>query len=55
MNIVNEKNEEKKRMKVEDPLSFYPVEVLDSVPSEISIDTFEEYANYRAECRGRRV
>lgn len=32
-----------------------PVEDLDSVPAEISIDTFEAYAKYRAERRNWRA
>ena len=51
MEILIQRKEELMKQKQGDFISFYPIEDLESVPDEISIDTFEEYAAYRAECR----
>ena len=53
MNVLENKKQELVKQKQGDFISFYPVEDLDSVSEEISIDTFEEYAAYRAERRHR--
>lgn len=53
MNVLENKKQELVKQKQGDFISFYPIEDLDSVPEEISIDTFEEYAAYRAERRYR--
>ena len=51
MNVLGEKKIAEQSRSVGTFISFYPVEDLDSVPGEISIDTFEAYAKYRAERR----
>ena len=56
MNVLGEKKIAEQSRSVGAFISFYPVEdPLDSVPAEISIDTFEAYAKYRAERRNWRA
>ena len=50
MNIVQKKIEEEQKRQTQAVLPFYRMEDLDSVCSEISLDTFEEYAEYRLKC-----
>lgn len=55
MNVLGEKKIAEQSRSAGAFISFYPVEDLDSVPAEISIDTFEAYAKYRAERRTPRA
>lgn len=56
MNIFKQE-EDKKRKREETEkkvkgLSFYLPSDLEMLPEEVSIDKFEEYADYRMKCRG---
>ena len=50
MNIVKETNQSSKVNRNNLILPFYHHSDIDSAPEEITIDKFEEYANYRVEC-----
>ena len=56
MNFLGQKEErERKREEAEKKvkgLSFYLPSDLEMLPEEVSIDKFEEYADYRMKCRG---
>ena len=51
MNIVKETNQSSKVNRVAPILPFYHRCDLDFAPDEITIDKFEEYANYRVGCK----
>ena len=51
MNIVKETNQSSKVNRVTPILPFYHRCDLDFAPGEITIDKFEEYANYRVGCK----
>lgn len=51
MNIVTDIKQSSKPDPNKNILLYYRMSDLDSVVQEISIDTFEEYANYRMKCK----
>lgn len=56
MNFLEREKEEKRKMEEEKKkvkgLSFYLPSDLEKLPEEVSIDKFEEYADYRMKRRG---
>lgn len=50
MNILQSPSHSDKSIRNGPILPFYTKDDLDSVSEEISIDKFEEYANYRMDC-----